>query len=583
MSSTLAAQSDMGRPVVGKAAALRRVGSSLRQDPLRAAFILVLLLVLVALIVYPLALLLGYSFHTEDGGFGFGQFAELVFDDEILGAAATSFWFMLDVSIGCLLIGVPLAWLEARTNIPCKRLIRGGAAIAFIIPSFVNVIAWIFLLAPNSGYINQVLVTYFHLSEPPFDIFSFGGLVFIETAHLFPIVFFAVSAALANVDSSHEQAARILGAGRLRTLMTVTLPLVSPAIVSSVVLCMLDALSSFGAPAAIGTMANFSVLSTEIYQLLTFPPHLSLAAALSVPIAVYTLILLWVQQRYLQKNRFTTLTGKASAGDTVEMGAWRYPLASAVLLAVCCLSLLPMFALVALSLLNAFGNDLTMSNLVLDHYGAVFDRSFTVLPDVQNSLVLAVAAATLCVFIGMLLAWVVERLDFPGRGILVGIVSVAFGIPSIILGVGVMLGYVGVLYGTLAIILIAYVARHVPIAFVYVRSLIKQLSPELEEAARVSGAGWARTLKDIAFPILRPGAFVAWLLIFSLCLREQPMSAILTQSGTGVMSTAVLQFIEDGSIEVAAAIAVVIVVVSVTCLGIAGFLRARYGIRSRSH
>jgi iron(III) transport system permease protein len=553
---------------------------SILDDPIRAVVITAVFVILAGLILYPLALVLGYSLYGEDGRISFAQYQALFDNPDIVGAARMSLWLMIAVPLGCVAVGVPLAWLTARTDIPGKTLIRGGAAIAFLIPSFINVVAWVFLLAPNSGYLNTLLVSLLGLSAPLFNIFSFGGLIFIEVAHLFPIVFFAVSTALGNMDASHEQAARVLGAGRLRIMLTITLPLVAPAIVSSTVLCILDALSSFGAPAAIGTMANFKVLSTEIYQLLTFPPNLSLAAALAVPVAIYTLGLLWIQQRLLRANKFTTLTGKASAPQLVELGLLRYPLAACVLFVIFCLAVLPLIGLVALSLLKAFGADLTFANLDLSHYRAVFDTSFTILPAVQNSIILALAAASLCLLIGTVLAWLVERTVFPGRGLAIGLVSVAFGIPSIILGIGVLFGYIAYLYGTLAIVLIAYAARHLPVAFVYLRSLVKQLSPELEEAARVSGAGWARVLKDVTFPVLRPGAFVAWLLIFSLCLREQPMSAILTQAGTGVMSTAVLQFVEDGSIEVAAAISVLIVVVSVACLLLANVLGG-VGIRGK--
>jgi iron(III) transport system permease protein len=179
------------------------------------------------------------------------------------------------------------------------------------------------------------------------------------------------------------------------------------------------------------------------------------------------------------------------------------------------------------------------------------------------------------VFLGITIAWLVKRTTVAVRGLIGAIVMVGYGFPSIILGVGVLLGYINVLYRTLTIILIAYVARHLPIGFVFVRSLVKQVSPELEEAARILGAGRLRSLIDITYPVLRPAAFIAWLLIFSLCLREQPMSAILTQSGTEVMSTMVLQFIEDGSIEVAAAISVLIVVVSMASIAVARIFAPR--------
>jgi iron(III) transport system permease protein len=544
-------------------------------DPAQILVAAVVLLACGALVGFPIAMLVERSFIDGNGHFSIAAFALLVIDSGIRAAAVNSLYFIVDVTTGCLAIGVPLAWLVARTDVPAKLCIRGAVAVAFIIPSFINVIAWIFLAAPNSGYLNRLLVSWLGLATPPFNIFSFGGLVFIETAHLFPIVFFAVAAALANIDASLEQAARMLGAGRWRTAKTVTLPLVAPAIIASGTLCMLDALSSFGAPAAIGTTANFSVLSTAIYGLLTYPPRLELAAAVSLPIALFTLLCLWAQQHYLKKNRFVTVGGKAGAPQLMGLGPWRYPALIVALSLTCGAAVLPFGALVALSLLKAFGTELAVGNLGLQHYRAVFDESFTVLPAVKNSLMLALSGATLCVVLGITVAWLVERGTVTGRGLIGSTVMVAYGFPSIILGVGVMLGYIGVLYGTLTIILIAYVARHLPIGFVLVRSLFKQVSPELEEAARILGAGRLRSLIDITYPVLRPAAFIAWLLIFSLCLREQPMSAILTQSGTEVMSTMVLQFIEDGSIEVAAAIAVLIVVVSTATIAVARIFAPR--------
>jgi iron(III) transport system permease protein len=544
-------------------------------DPVQFLIVAVVLSACGGLVAYPIAMLIGHSFVDGSGHFSVRAFELLLTDQRIKAAAVNSLFFIAYVTAGCLAVGVPLAWLVARTDVPAKLCIRGAIAVAFIIPSFINVISWIFLAAPNSGYLNKLLVAWLGLAAPPFNIFSFGGLVFIETAHLFPIVFFAVAAALANIDASHEQAARMLGAGRWRTTMTITLPLVAPAVISSATLCMLDALSSFGAPAAIGTMANFSVLSTAIYGLLTYPPRLALAAAVSLPIVLFTLLCLFVQQRHLRRNSFVTVTGKASAPQLMRLGPWRYPALAVALTMTCCAAVLPFFALLALSLLKAFGTELALGNFGLQHYRAVFDDSFTVFPAVKNSLILALAGATFCVVLGITIAWLVERTTVAGRGIIGALVMVGYGFPSIILGVGVLLGYINLLYGTLTIILIAYVARHLPIAFVFVRSLVSQVSPELEEAARILGAGRLRSLIDITYPVLRPAAFIAWLLIFSLCLREQPMSAILTQSGTEVMSTMVLQFIEDGSIEVAAAISVLIVVVSMATIAVARIFAPR--------
>jgi len=257
---------------------LRAFKQTAPTDPFQLVAVVLVLLACGALVAFPIAMLVAHSFVDDSGHLGIAAFAQLLMDKSLIAAALNSLFFMVYVAAGCLAVGVPLAWLVARTDVPAKPCLRAGIAVAFIIPSFINVIAWIYLTAPNSGTLNKLLVAWLGLAAPPFNIFSFGGLVFIETAHLFPIVFFAVAAALANIDASHEQAARMLGAGRWHTTRTITLPLVAPAIISSATLCMLDALSSFGAPAAIGTTANFSVLSTAIYGLLTYPPRVAGAA-----------------------------------------------------------------------------------------------------------------------------------------------------------------------------------------------------------------------------------------------------------------------------------------------------------------
>ena len=497
-------------------------------------------------------------------------------DKSLIAAARNSLFFVLFVTAGCLAVGVPLAWLVARTDVPAKLCLRGAIAVAFIIPSFINVIAWIFLAAPNSGTLNKLLVSWLGLAAPPFNIFSFGGLVFIETAHLFPIVFFAVAAALANIDASHEQAARMLGAGRWRTTRTITLPLVAPAIISSATLCMLDALSSFGAPAAIGTMANFSVLSTAIYGLLTYPPRLQLAAAVSLPIALFTLVCLWAQQRYLKRNNFVTVTGKANAPQLMELGAWRYPALAIALTAVGCASVLPFLALLVLSLIKAFGTELSPENFGLQHYRAVFDDSFTVLPAVKNSLILALCGRSICVVLGIMIAWLVERTRVAGRGIIGAVVMV---------GLRISLHH-------------SRRRRH---AGLYQRALRdphhhpdrlcgEASADRFRVRARLDEAGFAGAGGGGPYPGGRPaarplrhhlsGAAAGGLHrlavdLLALPARAAPMSAILTQSGTEVMSTMVLQFIEDGSIEVAAAISVLIVVVSMVSIGIARIFAPR--------
>ena len=339
-----------------------------------------------------------------------------------------------------------------------------------------------------------------------------------------------------------------------------------PAILTSVILVMLDALSSFGAPAAIGTMANFSVLTTKIYDLITFPPKFNYAAAVAMPIMIFTLISLLIQKYAIRAENFRTLTGKATPDQIIRLGRWRWLTSGFCIVVALVTAILPIGALILLSVLKSFGADVTIENLVSQHYALIFNENFSARASIGNSLLLAAATATVCAFLGLIFAWVVERIDFFGKGSITFLIMVAYGFPSIAYAVGIMMGYIDWFYGTLTLILIAYAGKLLPIAFVLIRNGIQQLSVDLEEAARISGAGWLRGIVDITFPLMRGAVGIGWVLVFSLSLRELSMSAILSQADTQVMPTVVIQFIEDGAIELAAALSVIIVTISIAIL-----------------
>ncbi|KAB0677522.1 ABC transporter permease [Aureimonas leprariae] len=542
-----------------------RLRSAVSQ-PIRLVVVGGAIAVLLAIVAYPLAYLLKFSLTDPSGRASLATLRELVAEPGMTDAVLNSTLLVLCVTAAALALGVPLAWLVARTDVPGKAIVAGAAGVAFVIPTFVTVIAWMFLAAPNSGYLNKLVRAATGSRAPAFDVVSFSGLVFMEAVHLYPLVFFAVTAALANVDASNEQAAQVLGAGRLRTLRTITLPLVLPAVLASAILVMLDTLSSFGAPAVIGTMANFQVLTTKVYDLVAYPPRLNLAAATAMPIVAFTLLCLGAQRLLIGRDDYRTLTGKAVRDEPVRLGRWR-PLATVfVAAAVLVTAVLPVAALALLSTLRAFGLPVKASNLVLDHYRTMLDPSFPGLGAMQNSLILALATATVCVTLGTICAWVVERSRLFGRGAITTLIMIAYGFPSIAFGLGIMLGYVGAFYGTLTILLIAYAAKQLPVAYVMIRSGLKQITADLEEAARISGASWLRTLLDITLPLVKGAAGIAWILIFSLSLRELSMSVLLSQTDTQVMSTIIVQFIQDGAVEPAAALSIVVVAVSLAVL-----------------
>ena len=539
------------------------------REPMKYSLLFAAVIILGLLVIYPVWLLFQFSIVDPQGGLTAKNYVEVLQREDLFKALMNSLLLGVTVPLGCLLLGLPMAWMVSRTNMPGKLFVRAFAGIAFVIPSFIGTIGWIFLLAPNSGQLNKIFVSWFNLDSPPIDIFTMEGLTFVLVMHFYPLVLFAVSAALDNMDPSYEEAARNMGAGRLRTAVTITLPLVTPAVLSGAILCILDALAAFGAPAALGFAGGFHVLTTKIYTLILHPPKFELAAAVAVPIVFFTAACLFVQKWWLGRSRYTTLTGKVGQARATDLGPWRWAAFGFCLLIIFFSVLLPMSGLVILSLLNTFGAPIALSNMVLENYEIFFDDTFIVIQSIKNSFILSISTATLCVLLGIAYVWIVERTEIVGRGSVTFIIMITFGFPAVAMGVGVLIGYINWFYGTLWILFIAYMAKKIPFAYIFLRNAIKQIMEELEEAARISGATWLRMVRDITIPLMKTGMWVAWVLIFSISLRELAMSILLAQPGTETMAVAVYQFLDDGAVEHAAAISVLIAVLSIATVVIA--------------
>ncbi|MFQ5658357.1 MAG: ABC transporter permease [Candidatus Methylomirabilales bacterium] len=554
---------------------LRDFKTEARHEPVKYIVMILCAVFLLGLVCYPMFLLFRFSLLSESGSLTLNNYFEVLDRPGLFRALKNSFILGIFVPIGCMALGLPMAWAVSRTNMPLKTLVRALSGIAFVIPSFIGSIAWIFLLAPNSGKLNKILIALFDLETPPFNIFTMSGLIFILIMHFYPLVFFTVSAALDNIDPSYEDAARSLGAGRFRTALGVTFPLVTPAVFSGGILVVLDSLAAFGAPATIGFPGNFHVLTTKIYTLLAHPPKFELAAAVSLPIILLTGLCLIAQRWYLGRRQYTTLTGKVGQAQGTDLGRWRWAAFGVCFLVISVSVLLPMSGLLILSFMKTFGASIAFVNFTIGNYGIFFDDTFLVWHSVQNSLMLSFATATMCILLAIVYVWIVERTNIPGRGILTFIVMLTFGFPAVAMGVAVLLGYIDWIYGTLWILLVAYMAKRIPFAYIFLRNAIKQIMEELEEAARIAGASWLRSVKDVTMPLMKTGMWAAWVLVFSISLRELAMSILLAQPGTEVMAVAIYSFLEDGAVEFAAAVAVLVAALSVVTVVLARRIAGR--------
>ena len=511
------------------------------------------------LVLNPMGWLVSESFRDQTGAPTVGNYVAAFTDPSLIEPAANSLRLGVMVAVFSLLLAAPAAWAVARTNMPLRRTMRILILATFATPGYLGALAWVLLASPRAGMINTLFRTLTGYEGTLFDIYSWPGIVLVSTLYTYPLAFLLLNVALSAIPSDMEEAANVLGAGTVRTGFTVTLPLLLPAIMGASLLAFLDGVSDFGIPAVLGTPIGIQVLSTRIYRFFQFPFNRGAGAALGILLLVVTGIILLVQRRVLGRRSYVTLTGKSGAQRRIDMGRWRYVLVGYCIGLVTLSLVLPYLVVIQASLSRAWSQGWTWANFTLDNYRFVlvdFDLSRV---SIVNSLKVSLVAATLAVVIAGAAAFVSARQLVRGHQVIAFAVVAPFVLPAIVLAVGVFFAYSRppfFLYGTLLALIVAYVTKALPIAFVQSRAAILGVHPELEEAARVLGASSVRSFWDVTVPLVRPGLVGAWIVVLVLSLRELSSAIFLYTARTQVIGVTILNFTNEGNIEWAAVMGV---------------------------
>lgn len=531
-------------------------------------------LALAVLVVLPLCSLLIGSVSAPEGltlrhfeeAFTGRLYRQALINSLVLGA-----W----TGLFSILIGVPLAWAVSRTNVPGKGLIRLTATLSYLSPPFLTAIAFVNLFSPNAGLVNVLVRDVAGMPWLTFNIFTMSGLVLVTVLHTFPFVYLLTSSALQSVDASFEEAAQILGASKWRTALVITGPLVAPAILSGTLIAFVNAIALFGSQAIIGVPGRVFTLPTRIYSLFDFPPEYGLASALSLIFVVITIAALYLQRSYLARRSYVTLGGKGSRPLLVDLGPGRW-LVFAFCVAVFVVAvLLPYGTLIAVSFSKSWGINF-WQGLTLQHYRFVLFEYDVTQRAIGNSLLLATLAASVAVLLGAIIGWIDLRTKIPGRRLLDYAALIPLGLPGIVMAVALIQFWLAMpvaLYGTMAILLLAYVGRYVPLGVRAANSSLQQVDPSLEESARILGASWSHTMREITLPLIRPGLFAGWLLVFVPVIQELSASILLFSSQSITLAVAVYNLYETGYTEPVAALAMV----NMAIIGAAIWLASRFG------
>ena len=519
---------------------------------------------LVVLMALPLGWL-GYVSVGGREGAGFGHYREAFLDPALQKALWNTVVLAFWVGVASLAIGAPLAWLTARTDVPGKKLIRALVMASFVTPPFLGAFAWVMLAGPNAGLLNKAWREVTGSADPLVNIFTMAGLVFVVTIYTFPYVYIMLANTLALIASDLEDAAAIHGAGRLATAMTITLPLVAPALVSGFILAVLQALALFGSPAILALPAGFHTITTQVWSFFQFPPKTELAAAVSVPLLLATALLLLVQKRVLGRRGYASVGGKGGQRRTIALGLWRYPAFGACLAVMACAIFLPYGVLAKAAFSRAWAQPLAWDNLTLANWTfTLFEYSATQ-GAILNTIELGVATATVGAVLVAVLAYVTQRKLVIGHQLVAFLALAPVVIPGIVLAVALFIAYTRppfVLYGTLAILFIAYLTKEMPVGYAQSDATFRSIPPDLEEAGRILGAGRLRILRDVTAPLARNGIIAAWCFIFIGVIRELSASIILFTPNTKVMSVVIFDLKEEGQFGAIAVLGIIMLVMT---------------------
>jgi iron(III) transport system permease protein len=527
-------------------------------------------LALVILVVLPLMSLLLGSVRSEQG-LNLEHFAEVLTGRLYVTALKNSLMLGAWTSLFSTIIGLTLAWAVSRTDVPAKPLLQLTATLSYLSPPFLTAIAFTYLFSPNAGLINVFLRDVAGLPWLTFNIFSMPGLVLVTVMHTFPFVYLLAASALQSVDASYEEAAQILGAGKLRTALAITAPLVAPAVLSGALLGFVNAIALFGSQAIIGLPGRIVTLPTRIYALFDYPPEYGLASALSLVFVLITVVALYLQRAFLARRSYVTLAGKGSRLQLIRLGQMRWVLLGFGIVVFIVSILAPYSTLIAVSFSKSWGLDFWKGLTLANYKFILFDYDVT-RRAILNSLLLATLAATSAVLLGAVIGWIDLRSKIPGRRLLDYFALIPLGLPGIVVAVALIQFWLAMpvaLYGTLAILLLAYVGRYIPLGVRAANAALRQIDPSLEESAQILGASWLATMREVTLPLIRPGLFAGWLLVFVPVIQELSASILLFSSSSITLAVAIYNLYETGYIEPVAALAMINMVIVSTAIWLA--------------
>ncbi len=530
----------------------------------------------VALVLGPFVPLLEASLRDrplyEAGGvFTLQPYRELLGDGAFWAACKNTLAFAALTTALSVGVGAAFAILCARTDIPGRATYSRLVLLPILLPSLGMLLGWIVVWGPG-GYLTNFFSQRLHSGTLAID--TIPGMAVVEAARLLPIAFLTCQAALVRADSSLEDAARSAGAGPLKVLRSVTIPMLRPALLNAGTLIFTLSIAALGVPLLLGTTNNIKFVSSYLYDLWTNaaePDPGSVSAGAMLLLLVATALLALRNRLLGHEARFVSVGGKSGRSALLALGRLRWPLAALLGLYLLFTTLIPVLGLVLMSVVVVLTPLVAPWRLATwAHWEmlgeGVFRRS------IEHSLLIGVVGAVLTTALVAIATLVAHRSGFRLRRTLPFVLLYPRAIPGIIIGIGffwtfLVTGALGDWFrGSIWGIMLAFCIRNLPFAYIVMYPTLARIGVELDRAGRAAGAGWWRTSRSIVLPLLRPAIFASFVLMFVEILNDYDPAVFLVKPGTEVMGATMLTQFIQGAVGPVAALAVVQVAITVVVL-----------------
>ncbi|QTQ12760.1 iron ABC transporter permease [Treponema parvum] len=543
--------------------AIKDASALYKKDRSQFFIFLVPLLFLLIFLIYPLVITLFRAFMPSGielklSEFTVSGFKKFFTSKLYMTSMKNSLISSLSVTLGTLLIGVPMGYFVARVKIPGKKLMLSLGILPMIMPSFIGAFSWVILLG-NKGimrYFFNFLLSPFGITLP--SIYGMFGMIFCMVLSYYPFVFLLAEGAFSGANNLLEDAGMLMGAKKGRIFRTITLPLILPSLGASALLVFIRAIGNFGIPAMIG--GDQYVLPTLIYFRVNGFADYNGASTIAVVNCIITGIILYAQKRMVKSREYETISATHTEIRQHTNMAARI-LAFIFCLLVLVLSLAPQITIIIMSFFEKWYG-LFPEGFTLNNYKVIPKTSGH---EFFNSFYLSTAATVLSAFLGSIMAYITERKRPKGAGIIDMAIMIPFILPGTVVSVALISAFTGNTFisigGTYTIIIISYMIRRTPYTYRSVCASLTQLNPSLEEASTIAGATWFYTFRKVSVPLILPGIISGAILTFTTLLQELSTTILLYGPKTRTVPVQIYVAVAEGTLGEASALSTILLIV----------------------